>query len=261
MSWLDAFEKRFRPFALPGVTLYLIAGQTICFILGLSKPALYGQIALIPTDVFAGEVWRLVTFLFIPPANSALFAFIAWYLFYLMGDALEHQWGVARYNLFLLIAYVATILASLLTPTVPSTNVFIGTSVFLAFAYLFPDFQLYLFFILPVKVKWLALLTWVGYLYVLVFGATWSARLLVLASVSNFLLFFGREMAMAVRAKSHSLARQAEQIRRETEVVHRCVVCGVTDKDDPQREFRYCSICAGTPCYCGEHIREHEHRR
>lgn len=259
MSWLDRAEHWFRPFAIPGVTVYLIAGQSICFAIGLSKPGIYPAIALIPERVFAGEVWRLVTFLLYPPTQNALFAFFAWYLFYLMGDSLEHQWGAARYNIFLLIAYVATLLASLLTPSFPSTNVYIGGSVFLAFAHLFPDFQILLFFILPVKVRWLALITWILYFIRFALGP-WTERFLVLAAVSNFLLFFGRGIILRIRSGRRRMARQAQQIKQENEPVHRCVICGVTDKSDPGMDFRYCSRCADSPCYCQDHIRAHEHR-
>lgn len=260
MSWLDKAERWVRPFAVPNVTVYLIVGQTIVWALALSKPEILDAVALVPARVLQGEVWRLVTFIFDPPVTNAIFAFFAWYLFYLMGDALEHQWGVARYNLFLLIAYLATLLASFLTPQAMSTNAYIGGSVFLAFAYLFPDFQILLFFILPVKVKWLALITWIGYFLRFAFGPTWTDRFLVLAAVLNFLLFFGRDIFMTMRAGRYRMKRQVQQIKQQGQPVHCCVVCGVTDKSSPDMDFRYCSKCADSPCYCRDHIRDHEHR-
>ncbi len=260
MSWLDQLEKRFRPFALPGVTVYLIAGQTLVYAAALTNPAVRANVALIPARVFEGELWRLVTFLFYTPDINAIFAFFGWYLFYLMGSSLENQWGVARYNLFLLIAYIATLAAAFLgNPEVPSMNFYIGGSVFLAFAYLFPDFQIYLFFILPIKVKWLALITWIGYFLRFTFG-TWTDRWLVLAATGNFLLFFGRDILMAMRSRRTRMANQAREIRMQNQPVHRCVVCGVTDKDNPAMDFRYCSKCVDSPCYCGDHIRDHRHR-
>jgi len=259
MSWLDKLEKWFRPFALPGVTLYLIVGQTIVFAATLSNPNVRANVVLIPARVLEGEVWRLVTFVFDPPLTNAIFAFFAWYLFYLMGDALENQWGVARYNIFLLIAYLATLVAAFLgNPGAPSSNLYIGGSVFLAFAHLFPDFQIFLFFILPIKVKWLALITWIGYFLRFTLG-TWTERWLVIAAISNFLLFFGRDILLTMRSRRHRMARQVREIKLQNEPVHRCVVCGVTDKDDPAMDFRYCSRCAGSPCYCGDHIRDHRH--
>ncbi len=250
MSWLDRLEKIWRPYSIKGVTLHLIMGQFVCYALSLSKPEILDAIVLVPARVFEGEIWRLATFLFFPPLSSVpIFLFFAWYLFYLMGDALEPQWGTSRYNRFLLIAYVATVVVSFLTPAFPATNAYIAGSVFLAFAYLFPDFQLMLFFILPVKVKWLAMLTWFGYFFRFAVGP-WADRLAVLAAVSNFLLFFGRDILTAMRAGRYRMVRQVEQIKREQQPVHRCVVCGVTDKSEPGMDFRYCSRCADSACYC-----------
>ena len=258
MSWLDRVEKFWRPFAIPGVTLHLIFGQFICYALSLAKPEFLGALALIPAQVLGGEFWRLFTFVLVPPQMNPLFLFFFWYLFYLMGDALESQWGAARYNVFLLIAGLATLLAAFLTPQLPATNGYLMASVFLAFAYLYPDFQIYLFFILPVKVKWLATFTWI--LYFLTFVGSGAERFLVLASVSSFLLFFGSEIVLGMRSRRARMARRVDEIKSEHEPVHRCVVCGVTDQSDPGMEFRYCSRCDGSPCYCRDHIRTHVHR-
>src|SRR5512144_1586486 len=191
MSLIDKLDRKFRRYAVHNVTTYLIVGQVIFFLFVLSGRFILDRVVLIPELVRAGEWWRLITFLFIPPLTNPIFAFFAWYLFYLMGNALEGHWGAFRYNLFLLTGYIVTVAVTFLFPFSAATNIFIGGSVFLAFAYLYPDFQLYLFFIVPVKIKWLALLTWIGYAYQLLVGS-WSTRVLVLASISNFLLFFGR---------------------------------------------------------------------
>ncbi len=259
MTWLDKLEKRLRPFAVPNLTVALIVGQAIVWVLSQTKPEILGAIVLIPDRVFAGEVWRLVTFLFYPPITNAIFAFFAWYLFYLMGSALEGEWGVTRYNIFLAIGYLATLAASLLTPHAEQTNFYLLESVFLAFAYLFPNFELMLFFLLPVKVKWLALLAWIQFLFGFAFGG-WTGRLAILAAVLNFFLFFGRDLVMRIRAGRHRMERQARQLQQQNEPVHRCVVCGITDQSDPGMDFRYCSRCADSPCYCVEHIRDHPHR-
>lgn len=258
MSWLDRLEKVWRPFAIPNVTLYLILGQVLCYVLNLTQPQILDNIALYPDRVLAGEVWRLVTFVFAPPVTNALFAFFAWYLFYMMGGALESRWGTARYNLFLLIGYLFTVGVAFLNPYLPASTLFLGGSVFLAFAYLYPDFQLLLFFILPVRVKWLALITWIVYFLRFAFD-TWQTRFLILAAVGNFLLFFARDILMTMRARRFQMETKFQQIKQENEPIHRCVVCGVTDKSDPRMEFRYCSKCAGSLCYCADHIRDHEH--
>jgi hypothetical protein len=132
-------------------------------------------------------------------------------------------------------------------------------SVFLAFAALYPDFEIYLFFLLPVKVKWLAMLTWIGYFFGLVSG-TWTTRLLVLASICNFLLFFSKDIVSRVRMARRNMAMQARHIGvKPKPYFHRCTVCGITDRSHPEAQFRYCQQCDGHHGYCMEHLRNHEH--
>lgn len=259
MTFLDKLERKFGRYALPNVTIYLIAGQTLFYVLFMTGRLDGGMTSLVAGLVTAGEWWRLLTFLFDPPLSNPLFAFFAWYLFYLMGTALEEHWGAFRYNVYLLIAYLMTVAVSFLVPFYPVSNVYIGGSVFLAFAFLYPDFVLYLFFILPVRIKWLALLTWLGYGYAALIG-DWHTRLMVLASVGNFLLFFGRDILWMAKNGRRQMAKQAWQIsRRKEEAFHRCTVCGITDQTHPDEDFRYCPTCEGQYGYCQEHIFDHEH--
>jgi hypothetical protein len=259
MSFIDKLDRKFRRYAVHNVTLYLIIGQVLFFMFVLSGRFILDRVVLVPSLVFAGEWWRLVTFLFIPPLTNPIFAFFAWYLFYLMGSALEGHWGAFRYDLFLLIGYLITVTVAFLFPYSAATNLFLGGSVFLAFAWLFPDFQLYIFFILPVKVKWLALLTWLGYAYQLLAGS-WSTRVLVLASISNFFLFFGRDILWRMKTGKRVMATQVREFSGKKEAFHTCAACGITDVSHPQMEFRYCSECGGLG-YCKDHIFNHEHRK
>jgi hypothetical protein len=175
-----------------------------------------------------------------------------------MGNALEHSWGTFRFNLFLLLGATLTIAAAFVTPRYAATNAFIAGSVFLAFAYLHPDFELSLFFILPVKIKWLALITWVLYGVSFVRGDL-PTRLQILASVGNFLIFFGRDMVQSLRHRKRVQERQAERAAEAEQPRHVCYVCGKTDRTDPDLDFRYCSKCAGDQCYCPDHIQNHAH--
>jgi hypothetical protein len=265
MSLLNTLERRFGHLGVPHLTLALIIGQVMVYCLTLARPLTDADepvvlpLLLIPERVLAGEVWRLATFLVVPPFSNIVCAFFFWYLFYLMGTALEQHWGVFRYNVYLLIGYAATVAAAFITPDQPSSNAFLQGSVFLAFAYLCPDFELYLFFLLPVKIKWLALLTWIGYALVVIFG-DWSSRLLVLASVCNFALFFGKDIVERVQTGQRRMAVQAARFAtKEKPYFHRCTVCGITDRSHPAMDFRYCSKCVGAQGYCMEHLHNHEH--
>ena len=259
MSLLDRLEKLIRPVAIPNITLYLIFGQIFAYGAWKVGQINLGPIMLLPALVLKGEIWRLITFLFVPPnAHPALIAF-AWYIFYLMGDALEHHWGTARYNLYLLIGWAATVLAAFVAPYSLVSNAFLAGSVFLAFAWLNPNFPLALFLILPIKVKWLALLACLGYGYSFVVGSM-AIRLSIVAAVLNFLLFFGRDIILLIRAQKRQRTDHAERERVASEPRHTCLVCRKTDQTDPMEDFRYCSKCAGAACYCEDHIRSHQHR-
>ena len=270
MSLLDKIERRFRRFAVPHVTIGLILCQVVVYAVaqgqifkagagGLEPQTVLDRIALVPDKVLEGEVWRLVTFVCEPPVTNVVFAFFFWYMFYLMGEALEMNWGSLRYTVYLFIGYLATLAVAFLTPEVPASIGFLQGSVFLAFAALFPNFVIHLFFLLPVKIKWLALLAWIGCFFTLVLGA-WTTRLLVLASICNFLLFFGKDILYRVRMGRRSMTLQASRIGRKPKpYFHRCTVCGITDRSHPQAEFRYCRQCGGSHGYCMEHLRNHEH--
>ena len=258
MKLLDNLQRRFGRFAVPHVTEGLIACQVLSYFFLMGNPAFQAAIALVPRQVLGGEVWRLVTFLCQPPPMNALFAFFFWYLFYLMGTALENTWGAFRYNVYLLLGWLATGTVSFLQLDAVAAPMLLQASVFLAFAHLYPDFELLLFFILPVKVKWLAMLQWLGYLWMMAVG-DWMIRLLVLASVCNFLLFFWPDILSRLKTGRRRLARHAEKAHQANAPRHTCAVCGVTNLSDPKMSFRYCSKCTGALCYCENHLRDHQH--
>jgi len=250
-------ERRLQRYAVPDLTRILVAGQVIFYFADRSGMIALDRCVFIPALALSGEWWRFATFLFIPPLSNPLFAAFAWYIFYLMGSALEGNWGAWRYNLFLLVGYALTVAAALLVPGLPATNVFIGGSVFLAFAFLYPDFEFLILFILPVKVKWLALLTWIGYGFEFLAG-TWQTRLFVLASVGNFLVFFGRDILWLIKSGRRRMAVTVRDLSKKKEAFHRCAVCGITDVSHPTMDFRYCPECRGLG-YCRDHLTAHEH--
>ena len=277
MKLLARLEARFGRFAIPNLTLVLIAGQVLIKIIDLHNKSqggegVIGRIAFIPPQVLEGEIWRIVTFLFMPPKAHFVLALIFWMVFYLMGSALEHQWGKFRYNVFIFIGAVASMAALFLVPDAAfldpekpagnflASNFFLYNSVFLAFAFLFPDFVFYLFFILPIRVKWLALIDWL-YLGVAVLTSDWSNRVLIIASVANFFLFFGNELWQRLHDKKRRVAFESrmQTAKKKAKYRHKCAICGITNADDPKMQFRYCSKCDGQLGYCMEHLHSHEH--
>ncbi len=259
LNLLDKLERKFGSLAIPNVTLYIVVGQAFFYLAAYSGKLDVGRMLMIPARVLDGEWWRLISFIVIPPSASLVFVFFGLYFFYLMGSALENHWGTFRYNLFLLVGWLLTVSVAFIIPYGAATNVFIGASVFLAFAHLYPEFTIYLFFILPVRIKWLALLTWIGYGLSLIFG-TWETRLVVLASIGNYLLFFGSDILWRVKSGQRKMRQQVKAISGSMDPFHRCTVCGKSDTSHPDMEFRYCPECNGLG-YCMEHIDSHEHQQ
>lgn len=257
---LDRLNRRYGRWGVPHVTALLVLGQVAAFVLFWGRPGLVDKIALKPDRVLDGEVWRLVTFLFDPPLGNPICAFFAWYLLFLMGTALEHSWGDFRYNVYLLIGYLATVIAAFVSPRAPGTNGYMLASVFLAFATLFPNFEICIFFLLPVKVKWLALITWIFYAVPFLEG-DWEGAALVVAAVCNYLLFFGRDIWIRVRDNKWHMEStwRRQTLGTPSRIIHTCRVCGATQDSHPQLEFRYCSKCHGNHAYCDQHLRSHEH--
>ncbi|MGA2030842.1 MAG: hypothetical protein ABSG68_01185 [Thermoguttaceae bacterium] len=260
MSLLDKLERRFGRYAIPHLTEAIVAAQVVVYLAGFAQgnPHVRDAVALLPRRVLSGEVWRLLSFLADPPQSNLIFNFFYWYFFLLMGKALEAAWGLLRYDLYLLIGCAATVAVAFLVPDQAASNGFLQMSVFLAFALLYPDFQILLFFLLPVKVKWLALLAWIGYGCVLLFGGPLE-QLLMGASLANYFVYFGRDIVRRMMLGRRRMAERAQRIVARPTARHTCRICGINNLTHPTASFRYCSQCAGTCCYCTDHVRNHEH--
>jgi hypothetical protein len=270
MSILSRLNAKFGRYAVPNLTVVLIVGQVLVYIAQQLNPGKQGfdmleRIRMYPDRVLAGEYWRIITFLFDPPATNLIFAVFFWYIFYLMGTTLEVTWGAFRYNVYLLIGYIGSIafafaayFAQGALAGMPASSGFLYGTIFLAFARFFPDFTMYIFFVLPIKIKWLALLIWIRYTYGFLFG-DWMERAMIVASVANYLLFFGHDIWLGVKQGHRRMRHQARALQAPPRIVHACRTCGITSDDAPHLQFRYCSKCDGDSCYCPEHLREHEH--
>ncbi len=268
MSFLAHLERRFGRYAISNLSMYLVMGQVAVLLAAMFQLIEPQILEYAPVTLRIGQWWRVVTFIFVPtfPSSTIGYVFLVfgWYMFYLMGGALESYWGAFRFNAFIFMSFAFTVALTWLAPMSWVTNTYILGSVFLAFAYLNPDFEFRLYMILPVKAKWLAMLTWAIYAAYFVVGNR-STKLQIVASVATFVLFFGGDIARRLgmrqggRSEGGASRRSREKEPEEDEPRHRCYVCGKTDRTHPQMDFRYCSKCAGDQCYCEEHIRNHVH--
>ena len=276
MHLLDKLERKLGRYAVSNLMLYIVIGTIIAYILYLMNPVYLSYLYLNPDLVAKGQVWRLITFVFIP-TNTAnpFFTAISLYFYYFIGSTMEAEWCQDKFSLYFLFGMIFSVVYAFLayfltglSPSPYSVAEFIYLSMFFTFATYYPDMQVLLFFFLPVKVKWLAWVDAAFFLYS-VFTLPFPSSLLPVIAILNYLLFCGDVLfaglspsRFAQRRKTINFRRAAGRVRREQENApyrFKCAVCGRTDTDYPQLEFRYCSRCAGYHCFCQEHINNHIH--
>lgn len=193
IKFLDRLERKIGWIAIRGLMLYITIGNLAVFVLNYLIPSLNlpMKLMLIPSLVLKGEIWRLVTFVFIPPQTNIIFIFFALYFYYMIGNTLEHEWGSFKLTVYYLLGMIGTTVAAFFTGG--SNAIYLNLSLFLAFAYLFPNYEILLFFILPVKVKYLAWLNWAFIAYTIIFGDL-RLKIAALISIVNYFLFFGSDL-------------------------------------------------------------------
>lgn len=297
-NWLNKLERRFGRYAVPDLIKYVVALFVAGAVLGLINPQIYyNYLSLNMNAVLHGQVWRLFTYL-LEPYNfgngmgmfiNILFFLIQVNLFFMFGRTLEQAWGSFRFNMYFLSGYLLNILAALVLYVSPlhsavyqSGFYYIYWAMFLAFATINPDMQMLLYFVIPIKIKWLAILDVVlmGYqvvrsLYggiasllggsVYLAGIYFSMAAAIVVSVANFLIyFFSTRNYQRINPKQ---VRRRREFKRQTSQAgqyaggarHRCAICGRTELDDDRLDFRYCSKCEGNFEYCSDHLFTHQH--
>ena len=252
-------QRIYRILNVPNITVGLIVCQVMALFMIMSGNLDPNIIDMRADKLLAGEFWRIFTFIVIPPDAHPLFIIFAWMIFYMFGTGLEQYWGAGKYNCYLLTGFLISVLMSFVLMNIPVSNMFVMTAVFLAFAYYNPNFELLLFFILPLKIKWLALIMWIGFGFVVVFGNLPDV-LIVIAATGNFFCFLGADVYRKLRGRQRASVEAIGKVVKSPEAFHTCSICGKTDVSNPEMTFRYCSTCVGAPCYCAEHINDHEHR-
>ena len=291
MNQHNGLRRKLEKYAIPNLTLYLIICYGIGYLMQYLVPAGYQYLMLDPFLVLKGQVWSLVTWILIPPDSSNIFfVLITLYLYYSLGGLLERIWGTYKYNVYLFSGLLFTILGAFVLcgysvlmgaqPTMYTglyllnngsavyfgqfSTYYINMSIFLACAASIPDVQVLLMFIFPIKVKWLGIVYGIILLVNCIQGgiATW---IVVIFSLLNFLVFFLRskgKMHLSVgqikrQQEFHQKMRSAGQTKGITR--HKCAICGRTELDGDDLEFRFCSKCNGNYEYCQYHLFTHEH--
>ncbi len=266
---IEEFCYRHPGFGIPNLMRYLTIANVVFWLMGLVNGVFLNYMVFDPALILHGQIWRLVSFLFIPPSMGFL-ALLVFYCYYWIGSVLEQQWGTGPFTVFFFSGAVLSVLCAFLVYFVTGRPVYLDSaylylSMFFAFAILFPDMQMLFMFIIPIKVKYLGLIDAAFFLYQIV-TTRFPQNLVPVVAMLNVLIFCGSDLKRLLpRKQSRStinFKRESARIRREQQhklYTHKCAVCGKTDVDYPDLEFRYCSRCQGYHCFCSEHINNHIH--
>jgi len=230
-----------------------------------------------PILIMRGQLWRLVTWLFLPLSGNIFFAAIALYFYYFIGNTLEREWGMAKFTIYYLFGVLLHLIYGFVVwfafnGVAALDPRYLNLSMLFAFAVLFPDFVIRLFLIIPIKIKWLAIFNGAYFVVMLVGGIVAGNMILAflpLVALLNFFIICGYDLLSYIRplkirtspqiVNFKKASKRAKRDLSEKPYRHKCAVCGNTDVDHPGLEFRYCSQCNGYHCFCIEHINNHIH--
>lgn len=282
MNFLNKMERKIGKYAIPNLMIYLIAAYCIGFVIYTVNPNFMLMLTLSPYHILHGQVWRLITWILMPTDTRVFSLLIMALLYYQLGSALERSWGTFRFNVYIFGGMLFTVIGafvlygiyaaagtgsletiSLISSLTFTTN-YINLTIFLAFAVMYPEMQILLFFIIPVKMKWMAVVYAVLIAINLIL-TSWGGRIAIIMSILNFLIFFlstrnyRRVSPKEIHRKQVFKAQMREPRRGSMVTKHKCAVCGRTELDDPNLEFRFCSKCDGNYEYCQDHLFTHQH--
>ena len=283
MKFIDKLERKFGRFGIPNLTIYMIVCYVIGYALMIVNPGILNWLSLEPAYILRGQVWRLVTWVLYPPSTSGVlwFAIAVLFFYYPIGTSLERTIGTFKYTLYILSGVIFTILGAFILYFLLGGNVLVGNvfstyyislSTFLAYAMRYPDMQVLLMFIIPVKMKWMAIFYVVIVVYEMiqyVMAGAWYLVIPIVASLLNFIIFyfgtkdFSRYNPKEIHRRNEFRRAMEPQGRMKSGsgsvTKHKCAICGRTELDDPNLEFRFCSRCNGNYEYCQDHLFTHTH--
>ncbi len=284
-KFLNNLERKIGKYAITNLSLYIIIAYVVGYILQLTGSVEF--ISLNPYYISKGQVWRIITWILVPPTGFDIFTIIMLYFYYQIGTVLERTWGAFRYNVYIFSGIIFTVLGAVVLYVITTANgldgisagylvsrgfttYYINLSIFLAFAATYPDVRILLFFVIPVKMKWMAYIDAVILAYQFVVSGT-AGRIAIVMSLLNFLVFFfatrnyksisPKEMyrKKAFQRATAAASSGAGRTAPGTITKHRCAVCGRTERDSDTLEFRFCSKCNGNYEYCSDHLFSHKH--
>lgn len=293
---ISKFERKFGKYAIKNLSLYLIIGYVAGYMIYYINPDIYEYLTFDPYMILHGQIWRIVTWLLMPPEELGIFTIIMLILYYQLGQGLEHTWGTYRYNVYMFSGFLFTVIGAVVLYIVYGlmyaqgvseayqvlgmaigscvSTYYINMSIFLAYAFTYPEEKLMLYFLIPIKIKWFGIIYGVYILFDIVQAFRYYSHVqaviitvLIIASLLNFLLYMilGKSRnrfnpnQVKRRHQYKQSVRNARPVQHEGGARHKCAVCGRTELDDPNLTFRYCSKCSGNKEYCQDHLFTHTH--
>lgn len=268
MNLFDKLERKFGKYAINNLILYIMIGTVVT---NLFQFVLFEEemFSFNVNAILSGQFWRIFTFVFAEYYGASIFWLFFFVLcYYFIGSALDQLWGSFKFNLYYFTGAISTAVACIITHllgyTVLGTPRFINLSLFLAFATLFPDEQFRIYFVIPIKAKYLAIVDALFLFATFCFSGI-ANKILIVVSLLNYFIFFGLPYLKRRRTKTQkSFAKSSRKLTGSKSIrvaFHKCTVCGKTELDDPNLEFRYCMSCNGNYEYCMDHLKNHTHKQ
>lgn len=288
MRFIDKLERKYGRYGIENLTMYIIISYVLGYALMYINPGALSMLSLNVTKILQGQIWRLITWIVYPPSTSSPLWFVIAILFfyYPISASLEHTWGKFKFTLYILSGMIFTVIAAFILHFVMGgvldglggiifSTYYISLSIFLAYSLTYPDMTVLLMFVIPVKMKWMSIVYAAIVIYDVAryfMNGAWFMALPIIASLLNFVIFFlgtrdfnrynpkeihrKNEFRRAVNGGSKTVPFPGSS---NAVTKHKCAVCGRTEKDDPNLEFRFCSKCNGNYEYCQDHLYTHTH--
>ena len=290
MKFIDKLERKFHGRGIENLTIYIIVSYVLGYALMILNPSVLGMLTLNVSKILQGQIWRLVTWVIYPPSTSSTLWFVIAILFfyYPISASLERTWGSFRFTVYIISGMIFTVISAFIFYFITKgvfdpflngaqfSTYYISLSIFLAYALTYPDMRVMLYFVIPIKMKWMAIVYALIVTYDIVryvMGGAWFMALPIIASLLNFIIFFLSTINLSrYNPKEVHRRNQFKRAMGESKTVpfpgssqgvtkHKCAVCGRTEKDDPNLEFRFCSKCNGNYEYCQDHLYTHIHKK
>lgn len=282
---LNELERKYGRYAIPNLSKWILVTYVIGYILYYAAPNALYLLLLDPYKIMHGQVWRLISWVLMPPGSFDFFTLINLYFFFSIGRTMEQMWGDFRYNVYIFSGILFSIIGAFLIYAIGAltgtmgagtsgleafslglstwfSTYYINISVLLAFAMSIPDAQVLFWFIIPLKFKWLAYIEGFFILRSFVMCGSAVGRVAIVASLFNFVVFYlsSRNFKRITPKEIHRKQVYRTQMNQSSTVTrHKCAICGRTELDDPSLTFRFCSKCDGNYEYCQDHLFTHEH--